>query len=152
MQAHSQLQEFLEAYHPSIQELFWLLRSFILSQDEQANELIWDNYNALAIAYSRSEQLKDAYCHVALYTKHINFGLNRGTELRQDILPLEGTGKLIRHIKINKIEDINITAFSTLITEGRTLSITRNPKLASLASVPSSIIMSIAKNSNRPKR
>jgi len=151
MEAHPQLQEFLNSYSPSIQELFWHLRSFIINQDENANELIWDNYNALAIAYARSEKLKDAYCHLALYSKHINFGFNRGAELAQDIITLNGSGKLIRHIKMTKQDDMNQVALSQLMNEACALSLSRNPELESILKSPSSIVMSIAKNRIRPK-
>lgn len=68
------------------------------------NELIYDNYNTVAIAFSKSEKLKDAFCHIAVYSKHINFGFNRGSELSKSNVKLEGKGKLIRHITVKKIE------------------------------------------------
>lgn len=152
MDAHPQLQEFLQAYGTHIQELFWHCRTYILNQDENAHELIWDNYNALAIAYSRSEKLKDAYCHLALYTNHINFGFNRGAELSQDLIDLKGSGKLIRHIKITREDDIHNEALADLLKEALTLSIALNPTLENTEVVPSSLVMSIAKKRIRPKK
>jgi len=81
MDSNPQLQNFLSPYNDSLQKLTLELRSFITDLIPEANELIWDNYNAVAIAYSKSEKLKDAFCHIADYAKHVNFGFNRGAEL-----------------------------------------------------------------------
>ena len=66
------------------------LRNFVTALVPEANELIWDNYNAVAIAYSKSEKLKDAFCHISVYEKHVNFGFNRGAELTTTKLELKG--------------------------------------------------------------
>jgi len=72
MEANQELQKFLLPYDQSIQSLVFELRKFILDTIPSTNELIWDNYNAVALAYSKSEKLKDAFCHIAVYTKHVN--------------------------------------------------------------------------------
>ena len=105
MKPNPQLQKFLHPYSKNIQDLFFDLRSIIVEAIPSTNELIWDNYNAVAIAYAKSDQLKDAFCHLAIYAKHINFGFNRGSELLQANLKLEGTGKLIRHLKVKTMVD-----------------------------------------------
>lgn len=52
---------FLHPYDANIQSLTISLRDFIIEMVPEANELIWDNYNAVALAYSKSEKLKDAF-------------------------------------------------------------------------------------------
>ncbi len=96
MKPNPNLKKFLKPYDEGIQKLTLELRDFITDLVPQANELIWDNYNAVAMAYSKSEKLKDAFCHIAVYSQHVNFGFNRGAELTSTNLILEGKGKLIR--------------------------------------------------------
>lgn len=81
MKENPQLRKFLEPYDKRIQNLTMELRNFITDLMPQANELIWDNYNAVAMAYSKLEKLKDAFCHISVYSEHVNFGFNRGAEL-----------------------------------------------------------------------
>ena len=83
------------------------LRDFITDLVPRANELIWDNYYAVAMACSKSEKLKDAFCHIAVYSQHVNFGFNRGAELTNWNVKLNGEGKLIRHISILKLMQAN---------------------------------------------
>lgn len=68
------LDHFLGPNSKEIQSPTHELRQFITVLVSEANELIWDSYNAVAIADSKSEQLKDAFCHIALYAKYVNFG------------------------------------------------------------------------------
>lgn len=58
MKPHPQLHDFLLPYDEYIQQLVLELREFVTNEVPHANELIWDNYNAVAIAYSKSERLK----------------------------------------------------------------------------------------------
>ena len=58
MKPNSQIKKFLQPYDEEIQKLTMGLRNFITELVPQANELIWDNYNTVAMAYSKSEKLK----------------------------------------------------------------------------------------------
>ena len=55
MKINLQFLNFLLPYDKSIQKLTLELRGFILDLVPEANELIYDNYNAVAIAFSKSE-------------------------------------------------------------------------------------------------
>ena len=75
------LSGFLMSYPPAVRYLFDLTRNAILDLEKNVHELIWDNYNALAVAYSPSGELRDAYCHIATYAAHVNLGFNQGVYL-----------------------------------------------------------------------
>ena len=81
MKPNPELKKFIAPYVKDIQKLTLELRDYITDLVPEANELIWDNYNAVAMAYSKSKKLKDAFCHIAVYSHHVNFGFNRGAEL-----------------------------------------------------------------------
>jgi hypothetical protein len=151
MKPNPNLKKFLEPYDDEIQKLTLELRDFITDLVPQANELIWDNYNAVAMAYSKSEKLKDAFCHIAVYSKHINFGFNRGAELTSTNLKLEGKGKLIRHISVKHIKSFPKKEIKNLISEAVGVSEERNNDLADKNLPSKSIVMSISEKKIRPK-
>ncbi|MEM7574508.1 MAG: DUF1801 domain-containing protein [Bacteroidota bacterium] len=151
MEANRQLKEFLAPYDSDIQELSYALRAFITSTIPEANELIWDNYNAVAIAYSKSEQLKDAFCHLAVYAKHVNFGFNRGVELKNKLIKLEGKGKLIRHLKVTNMEGFPRNEIEEMIYQAVGIADHRNPQLINKISAGLSIVMSVSNKKVRPK-
>ena len=150
MQPHPQLSTFLKPFKSDIQDLFFDLRSFILKTVPDCNELIWDNYNALAIAYSKSEKLKDAFCNLALYGKHVNFGFNRGAELSDSAIKLEGQGKLIRHLKVHDFEKFPVGEVAPIVMEALGISEERNAQLRNKSTEGKCIIMSVSEKKRRP--
>lgn len=149
MEPNPQLNVFLSAYPDSIQELFIDLRTFVLENSPACNELIWDNYNALALAYSHSDKLKDAFCHLSIYSKTVNFGFNRGAELTKGIVKLEGSGKLIRHLKVKDMAAFPSVEMKALLTEAALLAKSLNPALEDNRQLGQSIVMSISAKKRR---
>jgi len=141
---------FIAPYPTTVQDITLNIRTLILNTTPNAYELIWDNYNAVAVAYSTSEQLKDAYCHFAVYGKHVNLGFNRGIELVDKKKILKGKGKLIRHVSINDMENLDINYLQNLIMDARLLSEERNPKYISDEVVFKSVAKSISEKKRRP--
>lgn len=145
-----QLQNFLLPYDIKIQQLALKLRKFILDTEPTCNELIWDNYNAVAMAYSKSDKLKDAFCHIAIYAKHVNFGFNRGSELTKSQLKLSGNGKLIRHFKVHNFEEFPENEIRKTLFEAIGLLEKLNNKLIHPEIESKSIVMSISEKKIRP--
>ncbi|MFK7937495.1 MAG: DUF1801 domain-containing protein [Saprospiraceae bacterium] len=152
MKVHPDLHQFLFPYSSDIQQLTIQLRDFITDLVPEANELIWDNYNAVAIAYSKSEKLKDAFCHIAVYSKHVNFGFNRGAELTKSQVKLEGKGQLIRHLKVKNIESFPQKEIEKMIWEAVEISETLNAELVNQKDIGKSMVMSISKKKIRPQK
>lgn len=105
------------------------LRDFVAKKHPKANQLIYDVYNAVSIVFSFSEKLQDAFCHIALYKKHVNFGFNRGAEIEKPELKLEGTGKLIRHYKVYDLQNVPEDKLSLLLNKASDISLLNNPSL-----------------------
>ncbi|MEL6672854.1 MAG: DUF1801 domain-containing protein [Bacteroidota bacterium] len=150
MNPHPQFASFLAAYSPEIQQLTLELRAFITDTIPEANELIWDNYNALATAYSKSEKLTDAFCHLSVYGKYVNIGFNRGVELTRPVVKLEGTGKLIRHVRVTDIKDFPREEIREMIYEAMGIADMRNPALAEKETPGISKVMSVSEKKRRP--
>jgi hypothetical protein len=99
------LRDMLAAYDPAIARSFYAARKAVLEAAPDANELIYDAYNAVAVAYSFSDRLKDAFCHVAAYAKHVNLGFNQGASLPDPERLLAGSGARIRHVRVAAVAD-----------------------------------------------
>lgn len=95
-----ELIQFFIPFDPKVQETALLLRAFVLDNFPETNELIYEKSNALAIGYSLSDKTRDMFCHVAVYTKHVNIGFDWGTALDDPEQLLKGTGNRIRHITV----------------------------------------------------
>ena len=57
-----------------------------------------------------------AFAYVSAFKAHVNVGFFRGTELADPERLLEGTGKLMRHVKIGSTRAVDATALSRLIS------------------------------------
>ncbi len=151
MKAHPDLLNFLSPYSLNVQELTLKLRNFIIVNAPDCNELIWDNYNAVAIGYSKSNKLKDAFCHLSVYKNHVNFGFNRGSELSSSQIKLLGQGKLIRHISVTDYMLFPEIEIQKLLLNAIVLSENRNSELRNAPVKSQSLVMSISKNKKRPE-
>lgn len=145
------LLSFLSPYPKIVQDSALKIRQLIIETTPQVYELVWDNYNAVAVAYSTSEQLKDAYCHFAVYSKHVNLGFNRGVELIDKKGMLKGKGKLIRHVSIHDSENFDKDYYQKLIMDARIISEERNPNKLEEGFIFKSIVKSISAKKIRPK-
>ena len=56
----------------------------------------------------------EAYCYLIAYKTHVNLGFFHGSRLGADDL-LEGTGPLMRHLKLNSLEDLSKPVVKRLI-------------------------------------
>jgi hypothetical protein len=56
-----------------------------------------------------------AFAYVNAFTAHVNVGFFRGAEIADPERLLEGTGKLMRHVKLRPKCDVNASALMKLI-------------------------------------
>lgn len=113
-EAHPDFLYFLKYKNQELIDLYLELRLFVLNLYPEATELLYHTH-ALTSVYSLSEKLGDAFCMIPIYTNHLNLGFNKGTLLPDPKKLLKGTGKLIRHIPIAKIDDFDNEAVNELI-------------------------------------
>jgi hypothetical protein len=97
---------FLKPYDPAIRKLALGLRALVLGELTPCHESIYDAYSAVAIGYGPTGRLSEDICHIAVYAKHVNLGLNRGTLLPDPQGVLKGTGTWIRHITLGSTADL----------------------------------------------
>jgi hypothetical protein len=141
------LRTFLEPYGPAIARLYFAARKAVLAEAPQANELVYDAYNALTTAYSFSDRLKEAFCHVAAYRDHVNLGFNRGAELADPARLLAGGGRAIRHVRISGADDLRRPGVRSLIRAAAR----QGRSLATPPAKPQATVKAVYPSKRRPK-
>lgn len=95
----------LSGFDLKVGELALGLREIVLDEVPDAIEKMFRVY-ALVFWYSITGKMADAFCQVVIYPKGVNLMFNRGAELNDHEGVLVGEGKIIRHIKVRKPEDL----------------------------------------------
>lgn len=81
-----------------------------------ALELIYDNYNALAIGFGPTERASDAVVSIVVFPRWISlFFLQAATELPDPHRLLKGNGKVVRHIVLGSAADLDRPEIRSLI-------------------------------------
>ncbi|HEY8928435.1 MAG TPA: DUF1801 domain-containing protein [Mucilaginibacter sp.] len=99
------LMKFILPFPDSVKAAALWLRDFVWDLYPDTNELIYDNYNALAFGWSPTDKAGDVFCSIAIYGTHLNFGFNRGSEIPDKKNILVGDGSLYRYIRIKDKDD-----------------------------------------------
>ena len=99
------LMVFLAPFPREIKENALWLRTFVWDLYPGSNELIYDNYNALAFGWSLTERLGHTFCSVAVLSKYVHFGFYWGSQIADPDKILLGKGNQYRYIIVkNKID------------------------------------------------
>lgn len=62
-----------------------------------------------------SKKMSEAYCYLIPFAKHVNLGFFHGAAI-DDQGVLEGSGKLMRHIKIRNVDQLDDPALTALVS------------------------------------
>ncbi|HEV8427618.1 MAG TPA: hypothetical protein VGQ41_06875 [Pyrinomonadaceae bacterium] len=88
-----QLTAFIAKFDPSVAKLVRSARSVLRKRFPTAIELVYDNYNALAIGYSTSERVSDVLFSLAVYPRWVDLYFMYGRSLPDPKRLLQGSGK-----------------------------------------------------------
>ena len=96
------LAKFLETFDKEVIDIVMWLRGFAWKLCPQANELIYDNYNAVSLGWSLTDKVGHNICAVVIYraNQNIHFGFFWGNELSDPDKILLGEGKHYRYILV----------------------------------------------------
>jgi hypothetical protein len=98
--ANEQLDRFLDAFTPEVAGVARKTLKELRKRLPHAMELVYDNYNALAIGFAPSERASEGIFSIAIYPKHINFFFLQGARLPDPDGLLQGEGSVVRHIRL----------------------------------------------------
>jgi hypothetical protein len=144
------LMEFLKPFDPSIVDLAMWLREFIWDIYPDCNELIYDNYNAVAFGWSPTLTLNDTFCSIAVYNnKNVHFGFYWGSNLADPKGFLLGNGKQYRYIRVAEKDDFPADYIKELLNEANVNSLAGAKNLET-APRGTTVVKSISPKKKRP--
>jgi hypothetical protein len=128
----SDLKKFLRPFPPDIQETALWLRDFVWSLYPQSNELIYDNYNALAFGWSPTDRVSHTFCSIAVgrTSFNIHFGFYWGSRIADPEKKLLGGGNQYRYYLVKDKKDFPKVYLKTLMKEAYaySLSLVKDPR------------------------
>jgi hypothetical protein len=121
------LLKFLDPYPTEKQQIFLSLRNYIWDSYPTANELIYDNYNALVSGFSLTDRQSHIFCSVAMYRTgyNIHFGFYWGNELSDPEKKLIGEGNRYRYFLVKDLGNFPYAYFETLVKEAYDISLAK---------------------------
>jgi|SRR5437773_1765673 len=113
------LLKFLKPFDVEITGLVMWLREFIWDLCPTANELIYDNYNALAFGWSPTDRVGHTFCSIAVgrTSNNVHFGFYWGNEIADPEKKLLGQGNQYRYILVKSKTDFPKTYVKKLVKE-----------------------------------
>jgi hypothetical protein len=113
------LLKFLSVYPEEKQQAALWLRDFVWDLYPQCNELIYDNYNALAFGWSPTDKVGHTFCSIAIgRTSHnVHFGFYWGSEIADPEKKLIGEGNQYRYILVEDVNKFPKTYIKKLLGE-----------------------------------
>jgi len=114
--ADRQLAGFLAKYTPEVGAVAKAALARMRKRLPGAVELVYDNYNALAIGFSPTERASDAIFSIAVYPRWVSLFLLQGAKLPDPQRLLKGSGKRVRHVVLEDAARLDEPAVRGLIS------------------------------------
>ncbi|MGZ8538022.1 MAG: hypothetical protein ACXWV9_07135 [Flavisolibacter sp.] len=123
----SDLLKFLSPFSFETQEIVLWLRDFVWHLYPKANELIYDNYNAVAFGWSPTGRLGHTFCSIAIgrSSNNIHFGFYWGNEIADPDKKLIGQGNQYRYLIVKTKKDFPKAYIKMLLKEAYTNSLSK---------------------------
>lgn len=112
-----QLAGFMAKYTPEIAAQAEAIRNRMRKLYPSALELVYDNYNALAIGYGPTEKASEAIFSIALYPRWVSLFFLQGKGLPDPHRLLKGSGNVAKHVVLTSPEMLNDPDIRALMEE-----------------------------------
>jgi hypothetical protein len=110
-----QVEAFIARFTPEIAERVRAVRAVLRARHPGATELVYDNYNALAIGYGPGDKTSEAVFSLAAYPRNILLYFLPGVGLPDPAALLQGEGKVGRYICLKDVALLDEPAVIALI-------------------------------------
>lgn len=111
--------EMVSGFPDPIPEIALASRALILDVFPRAVEVVWVRQKTAGYG-TGPKKMTEHFSWLAPYPKHVVFGFYYATELPDPAGLLEGTGRLLRHVKIRSIDELDRPALRDLIVVAST--------------------------------
>jgi len=112
-----QLAGFIAKFTPEVEALAQAVLAKMRKRLPGAIELVYDNYNALAIGFGPNERASDAIFSIALFPRWVSLFFLHGASLNDPHKLLKGSGKVVRHIVLKNAAVLDQPAVRALMAQ-----------------------------------
>jgi len=110
-----QLAGFIARYGPEVASLARAVLAKMRTRLPGALELVYDNYNALAVGFGPTERASDAIFSIAVFPRWVSLFFFQGAKLEDPEKVLKGGGKAVRHIVLEDAATLDRPAVKALM-------------------------------------
>jgi hypothetical protein len=113
------LLKFLKPFPADVKERALRLREFVWDLYPNSNELIYDNYNAVAFGWSPTDRVGHTFCSIAAgrSSHNVHFGFYWGSQISDPREMLLGEGNQYRYILVKSMEEFPTAYMKKLLKE-----------------------------------
>lgn len=115
--AQRQLDTFIDKFTPEVAALARALLDKMKTRTPGAQILVYDNYNALAIGFGRSDKAGEAILSLAVMPKWVTLCFLWGVHLSDPHNLLKGDGSRVRNVRLHSAEAFDDPRIQALIDE-----------------------------------
>jgi hypothetical protein len=115
--AERRLASFVAKYTPEIAAQALEIRARMRARYPSALELVYDNYNALAIGYAPAEKTSEAIFSIALFPRWVSLFFLQAKGLPDPDRILKGTGNVVKHVVLKSADDLEHPSVRALMHE-----------------------------------
>lgn len=108
--------ELMALIEPDFRPICRKLRAIITQQHPEFVEIIWEKQRIASYGIG-PKKMSEHYVYIAPHKNHVNLGFYHGAALSDPDGLLEGTGKMLRHVKIRDEESAEDPHIGALIAE-----------------------------------
>ena len=110
-----QLASFIAKFDPKVGRLVRSARAALRKRWPTAVELVYDNYNALAIGWGPNERTSEVIVSLAVFARGVNLYFMYGASLPDPLGLLKGSGNQGRFIRLESVAQLDEPAVAALL-------------------------------------
>lgn len=115
-----ELLEFLYPYDRGVQTLALALRSLVHDEMAPCHEYIFEMRSKVVLLYSSTDRvIADGICNIGVFRGHVTLGFTEGADLSDPAGILQGSGKLMRHIAIRRLSELDRPEIRPMLRRAR---------------------------------
>ena len=116
----SELRALLARHDKDVQVLALGLRDLVIDVLAPCHEYAFQMRSKTVLLYgATSHAIEDNICNIAVLRQHVTLTFRHGAEFRDPGALLRGSGKIMRHLRIERPEDLCRAEFRDLLREAR---------------------------------
>ncbi len=146
-QAEQELAGFIAKFSPDIAALAQSILAAMRELYPTAVQMVYDNYNALAIGFGPTERASEAVFSIAVFPRWVSLFFLQGAGLPDPDGILKGSGNVVRHIRLASADTLSELSVKKMMGEA-----TKNASIPFAPRGTSRLIIKSISAKQRPRR